>query len=245
MARKASFQWTKARSDELKKELANFTRRVRTAEKSGRIGSMATPTFSMLKGSITSTSEYKSMIRSLKAARYETLKPGKSGETIWQEREQKRAASNLKRKAKRQQRLEQLKEADLSLTTGRLPTSRDYMIMNINRTKGTDALDKLQNWLTGKNLAQSERWRENYLKAISHNRDYAMLAGETDQIENLTELYNKIQKMDLIDFLIGQIADGNELAIGYLLDSPTRRNDISEGQGGNIERLLDLWSKYG
>lgn len=240
---------SKIKQAELSREIKNFNRRVQEAANRGIDKSIlpAKIKVSEIKAEVKTISELNKRIRQLKKATAKTLVPTKSGLTTKYQVQIEKENQAL---AQRQRRAALLKQGDFGRSGRRFPTQRDWLLKNIGITDEDTAdemLSKLEGWLKGKNLERSEQWRQNYLRTIDDNIKMALASGDSLSADALEALKQQIEQADLIDFLTGQLANPNQLAIGYLIASP-----LSEGlTGAQMEdqmsaynTLIQAWQKY-
>lgn len=242
-------RWTKKQQLDLKKSVVNFNRRVKAAEARGIDKSILPKHVKVedLKKTIKTAQELKRTLSMLKKATAETLVPDITGiKTKWE----------VKISAPRQKSAVDLKREEIAgrivteRTLQRFPTERERLLKAIGISEGdtgAERLAKIDEWLQGTNMVNSERWRQNYLKTIKLNSEIMRVNGVHSSAEQLDQLYEKIAKADLKDFLLGQLANPQQLSINTLLTSPTGRGATlaqMEDQANAFETLIQLWEDY-
>lgn len=240
---------SKLKQTELSRTVKNFNRRIDAAAKRG-IDKSILPSkvkVSEIKREVKTVAELNRLIKKLNKATYKTLIPVKSKSiTKWQLDIEKQEAQLLKRK----ERAKKLKEASFSITGRRFPTQRDWLIKNIgilDEDQAEEMLSKVENWLQGKNLERSEQWRQNYIRTLDDNIKASLSSGDSLSADSLETLKERIEKADLIDFLIGQLSNSGQLAIGYLIASPPVQGITGsqmEEQASAYQTLIQAWNKY-
>lgn len=243
---------SKLKEAELKRTVKNFNRRVKEAAKRGIDRSILPKkiTVSDVKKKASSVLDVNRLINQMNKATAKTLQASTSGKTKWQDDIDKvERARNLPLK-RAQKRKELLKESTYSTTGRRFPTQHDWIVKSIGITDedtADDMLKKVEGWLQGKNLARSEQWRQNYLKTINDNIQAALSNGDTLSPVALGNLRDAIESMDLVDFLIGQLTNSAQLAIGFLLVSGPSQGATTqqmEDQMNAYNSLIEAWDKY-
>lgn len=247
--RSKRIRWTRKQRLELEKTVRNFNSRVKAAEKRGIDKSILPKPVKLqdVKKTIKTASELKSTISILKKANADTLVPDVSGvKTKWEvsiNTSKKKGAVDIRRE-------EIASNISTDRTLQRFPTERERVLKSIgieSTDTGEMILDKIDSWLQGDNLIKSELWRQNYLKTIQLNMELMELNGMPESVEELDELYQRIAKADLKDFLLAQLANPQQLAINTLLTSPTGRGATlaqMEEQANAFVTLLETWDKY-
>lgn len=242
-------RWTKKQQLDLKKSVVNFNRRVKAAEARGIDKSILPKPVKVedVKKTIKTAKELRQILNILKKATAETLVPDITGiKTKW---EVKIAAT--KRKSDVDLKREQIAgRISTERSLQRFPTERERLLRSIGIGEGDtgeERLGKIEEWLQGTNLTNSERWRQNYLKTIKMNSEIMRVNGVHSSAEQLDKLYEKIAQADLKDFLLGQLANPQQLAINTLLTSPTGRGATlaqMEDQSNAFETLIQTWEDY-
>lgn len=248
MARSSRIQWTSSLQSQLRREVKNYNARIRAfAKKHPTFNVPPIVSYKESKRLITSKREYNKFIKDLKSATSKSLTPSKStGVSPYERRLRKRAKQDVNKRvrleeARQKKRLSAIQNIQVDTAPGRFPTERRLLAMEMGLIEGDPGnLEKLERWLN-ENRNKSEQWRQNYLKAIIKSMTDFSGGYTTDAIDALENLYQKVSTMDLEDFLIGQLVEGEALDIKYIYpNKATGRSDEYSEALNYINRLWDV-----
>lgn len=192
-------------------------------------------------------------LRILERARADTLKPTLINITKFEENEIKLAkrrktipvidiierpeiAIKIENNPKEDKIRRVLEDISTEKTSGKFPTDRDFLISQIGFNELDDKLNVLQEWqLTNKDA--SIMWRENYLKAIDNAMEVALISYDSRTYDSLQKLREYISTMDLVTFLVGQLAIPEQLGIDYVYPVKGETSPWAE----RIDRVISEW----
>lgn len=225
---------------ELSKEVRNYNKRISYARsKYPNITLSPKLRVKDIKQEITTRSQYRSVLSDLRYAKTPNLIPQKSGKSKYEKRIQKREASRKKASIipdQQRKRQEALSKIRVEQNKGRFPTEQQMLIRQIGITEGdTENYRKFMEWVEN---ANSMQWKENYLKGVTNSMEIAMSTGDIEAYESLKNLYDLIVKMDLQDFIIGQLSKPEQIQQDYIY--PSRSGDSE--WAARVERIIDEWS---
>lgn len=247
--RRPGIRWTEKQRLELSRSIKNFNRRIDAAIKRGIDRSILPDKLSVKqeRARITTSRELQRTIRVLSKATAKTLVPSiYGGKTVWESKV--KVPTRPKTSTEDLRREEIAKNINVERSNRRFPTERDRLLRQIGLSGETDGrLEMIKEWLQGDNLRRSEQWRQNYLKTINENIQIALLNGDNVSASALGSLYSQIAQADLIDFLLGQLDNPSELAIGFLIPSPPSVGmtvEQIEDQMNAYQTLIESWQRY-
>lgn len=242
MGKQPKIRWTKAQQKSLRQAIKNYNARIKSAEKSfavdsavGKPASSILPklSFKQERARIKTAKELREYVQAINAIRREDIKD------IYQTQKQAEQIVNQEQK-----RREKLKDIDETERLGRFFTARDYLLKGIQDEEGNDLYDKVKNhWLSDEKMEQSERWRQNYLKALQDNVDQATMAGDAKAVDALNQIIDLVTGMDLMDYLIGQLMWGTGVDIIFNYYGNNMDRFSTRGQSSYYDRVLEKWKK--
>lgn len=253
MAKSTKIRWTKARKNELKKELLNFNRRIRSAEsRLGDISYILPPkqTVAEVMESIETLQQYKNYLAAIKRATAKTLVPEQYGNdltTAWRKNEIKARERRINQQNKqRQQKVDELRPGTRTqeqvgriTPLGRFPSDNDFFLRELGlRTGDTVKYEELLKKLEeGYYRERAELWRTNYTNALLNEMlGPATFVGDVASIELANQIYDLVMGMDIGTFLLGQLSSYSDvLQISFLYDQKERE--------AALERILGTWNE--
>lgn len=240
MARASRIQWTKGYQKELARQVKNYNARIKYAQK--KYPNLVLPpklSVKEIKKTVKTRQEYRVLIRDIERATSKTLRPNKSGISVYEERTQKLAKRRKTQspvetsiRAKR----EALAKIRVDSAPGRFPTERNMILQHIGVKEGNEQnYDLIMNWMEN-NTTQSLQWKRNYLSAIEGVMEGLLSSGDVKGYEAYSRLRDMIERMDLEDFLMGQLLKSERVGISYVYVS---KGDSIEDIAND---LINQWS---
>lgn len=253
MAKSTKIRWTKARKNELRKEILNFNRRIRSAE--SRLGDLSyilpqKQTASEAMEKIQTLQEYRDYLAAIKRATAKTLIPETYGNDLTTEWRRKEIEIREKRINERnRQRRKKVDELRPGVKTqeqvgrlnpyGRFPSDNDFFLRDLGLKTGDtvkyeELLKKIEE---GYYREKAELWRTNYINAlINEMLGPATFAGDVVSMGLANQIYDLVTGMDISTFLLGQLSSYSDvLQINFLYDQ--------KGREVALERILDVWNE--
>lgn len=253
MAKGTKIRWTKARKNELRKEIFNFNKRIRSAESRLDDLSYILPqkqTASEAIKKIQTLQEYRDYLAAIKRATAKTLIPETYGNdltTAWRRKEIKIREKRInERNRQRRKKVDELRpevktQEQVGRTTpyGRFPSDNDFFLRDLGlKTGDTVKYDELLKKIEdGYYMEKAKLWRTNYINALVNEMlGPATFAGDVASIELANQIYDLVTDMDLSTFLLGQLSSYSDiLQINFLYDQKERE--------AALERILDVWDE--
>ena len=253
MAKGTKIRWTKARKNELRKEIRNFNRRIRSAESRLDDLSYILPqkqTASEAIEKIQTLQEYRDYLAAIKRATAKTLIPETYGNdltTAWRRKEIEIREKRInERNRQRRKKVDDLRpevktQEQVGRTTpyGRFPSDNDFFLRDLalktgDTVKYDELLKKIED---GYYSEKADLWRTNYINALVNEMlGPATFAGDVASIELANQIYDLVTGMDLSTFLLGQLSSYSDiLQINFLYDQ--------KGREAALKRILDVWDE--
>lgn len=253
MARKARLFWNRTRNQQLTRAVENYNKRLERARKNlSPSANLLLPERAYVKDLKQVIKNQKDFERAIKQLNYATAKSlrQKDGTTEYAKKISKFKHDFVKQSNAGKVRLqldkgklsELSKQIDVSPSMGRFPTQRDFLIKEIGLVSGSEEnFDKLEQWIQNPSkFSRLVTWRENYLKTVNERLEIAIAVNDYESAKILSEIYNKVQSLDISEFALSQLLEEETLSIGQLFYLP---------KGVSVtaiyKRALDVWGKYG
>lgn len=255
MARRVKTFWSKSRTQQIKREIANYNKRIRRAAKNNpSITDQLPQTIKLkdIKEQITSSKEYNKLRTQMAGARAETLRLNSKGKLIYNSRF--RNQLEIIRNPKLDDKALLVKyasEIENDEYKGRFPTDRQFIKRQIGIEAGNiKNYDRIHEFTQTKpGFQRASLWRDNYLRVIDNAIDANLIMGNKEGVELLNQLRNFIDRLPIENFIIGQLREPGYLAISngllrYFRAGSAPAEDELEELNAEISRLVEEWDKY-